>query len=86
MYAIRSYYGVPYGEGIDSPQGLMATPPPPLEISGNSRAHCTMSNSYSFFYNSKIICDGWGALSTEVAEGFVYLEANDCEVIATKIV
>jgi len=82
--SLISAHGVPYGEGIDSPQGLMATPPPPLEISGNSRAHCTMSNSYSFFYNSKIICDGWGALSTEVAEGFVYLEANDCEVIATK--
>ncbi|MGB4658937.1 MAG: hypothetical protein WBI07_07150, partial [Mobilitalea sp.] len=77
-------HGVPYGEGIDSPQGLMATPPPPLEIGGNSRTHCTMSNSFSYFYNSKIICDGWAALSTETAEGFVYLEANDCDVIVTK--
>jgi hypothetical protein len=77
-------HGVPYGEGIDSPQGLMATPPPPLEIGGNSRTHCTMSNSFSYFYDSKIICDGWAALSTETAEGFVYLEANDCDVIVTK--
>ncbi len=77
-------HGVPYGEGIASPAGLMATPPPALEIGGNCRTHCTMSNSYSYFYNSKIICDGWGALSTETAEGFVYLEANDCDVIVTK--
>jgi uncharacterized protein YegP (UPF0339 family) len=43
-----------------------------------------MTNSFSYFNNCKVICDGWGALSTEVAEGFVYLEANNCEVIATK--
>jgi len=82
--SIISAHGVPYGEGIDSPHGLMATPPDALEIGGNSRAHCTMSNSYSYFYNSKIICDGWAALSTETAEGFVYLEANDCDIIVTK--
>jgi len=82
--SLISAHGAPYGEGIDSPQGLMATPPPALEIGGNSRAHCTMSNSYSYFYNSRIICDGWAALSTETAEGFVYLEANDCDVIVTK--
>ena len=77
-------HGVPYGEGIKAVEGLMATPPPSLEIGGNCRTHCTMSNSYSYFYNSKIICDGWGALSTETAEGFVYLEANDCEIIVTR--
>jgi hypothetical protein len=77
-------HGVPYGEVFASVNGLMATPPPALEIGGNCRTHCTMSNSYSYFYNSKLICDGWGALSTETAEGFVYLEANDCDIIVTK--
>ncbi len=77
-------HGEPHGEGYAPATGLMQTPPPALEIGGNCRTHCSMSNSYSYFNNCKIICDGWGALSTEVAEGFVYLEANDCEVIATK--
>ncbi len=77
-------HGIPYGEGYEPVTGLMATPPAALEIGGNSRAHCTMTNAYSYFYNSKIICEGWAALSTEGAEGFVYLEANDCDVICTK--
>lgn len=77
-------HGIPYGEGIEPVTGLMATPPEALEIGGNARTHCTMTNSYSYFYNSKIICEGWAALSTEGAEGFVYLEANDCDVVCTK--
>lgn len=77
-------HGIPYGEGIPAPAALMSTPPPPLEIDGNTRTHCTMSNSQSYFYNSKIICDGWAALSTESSEGYVYLEANDCDIICTK--
>lgn len=77
-------HGIPYGEGIPAPTALMSSPPPPLEIAGNTRTHCTMSNSQSFFYNSKIICDGWAALSTESSEGYVYLEANDCDIVCTK--
>lgn len=77
-------HGIPYGEGIPAPTALMSSPPPALEIKGNTRTHCTMSNSQSFFYNSKIICDGWAALSTESSEGYVYLEANDCDIICTK--
>lgn len=77
-------HGIPYGENIPAPDALMSTPPPPLEIDGNTRTHCTMSNSQSFFYNSKIICDGWAALSTESSEGYVYLEANDCDIVCTK--
>jgi len=77
-------HGLPYGDNIPAPTALMSTPPPPLEIQGNTRTHCTMSNSQSFFYNSKIICDGWAALSTESSEGYVYLEANDCDIICTK--
>lgn len=77
-------HGMPYGDNIPEPTELMSTPPPALEIKGNTRTHCTMSNSQSFFYRSKIICDGWAALSTESSEGFVYLEANDCDIICTK--
>ena len=77
-------HGIPYGEGIEKPAGFMATPPASLEISGNTRTHCTLSNSRSFFYNSTIIADGWAALSTDGAEGYVYLEANDCNVVTTK--
>jgi len=77
-------HGQPWGEGFEVLAEPMATAPAGLLIEGNSRAHCTMTNSWSYFYNSKIICDGWGALSTEGAEGFLYLEANDCEIIANR--
>lgn len=77
-------HGIPYGDEYERPKALMSSPPPPLEMDGNTRTHCTMSNSYSYFYNSKIICDGWAALSTESSEGFVYLEANDCDIVCTK--
>lgn len=53
-------------------------------FTGSARTHCTMSNSYSYFYYSTIIADGWGALSTDGAEGFVYLEANNCKIQTTK--
>jgi hypothetical protein len=55
-----------------------------LEVDGNSRTHVTLSNSYSYFYYSTIIAEGWAALSTDGAMGFVYLEANDCTVKTIK--
>ncbi len=82
--SIITTHGIPYGEGIERPSALMSTPPPPLEMDGNTRTHCSMSNSSTYFYNSKIICDGWAALSTESSEGYVYLEANDCDIVCTK--
>jgi hypothetical protein len=66
-------HGVPFEQSKSSP-------PEHLEIEGNSRTHVTMSNSYSYFYYSTIAADGWAALSTDGAEGFVYLEANNCKV------
>jgi hypothetical protein len=59
--------------------GMMEAPAP-LGISGTSRACLTLNNSSSFFYNSTIIADGWGALSTDMAQDHVYLEANNCDV------
>jgi len=55
-----------------------------LEIDGNSRTHVTLSNSYSYFYYCTVIANGWAALSTDGAEGFVYLEANNCTVKTIK--
>ncbi len=62
----------------------MMEPPPPLGIGGSCRAHLTMKNSKSYFYNSTIIADGWGALSTDAAMGDVYLEANNCDIQVRK--
>ncbi len=81
--SILTSHGAPYG--ADAPgEPPKTNPPAPLEIQGNNRTHCTVQNSYSYFYNSLITCDGWAALSTDASEGFVYLEANDCKVVATK--
>jgi len=55
-----------------------------LEIDGNSRTHVTLSNSYSYFYYCDVIANGWAALSTDGAQGFVYLEANHCTVKTIK--
>jgi len=51
-----------------------------LEIQGNSRTTITMQNSYSYFYDSTITADGWGALSTDAGGEFVYMEANNCVI------
>lgn len=81
--SIITSHGAPYGE--DAPgEAPKMNPPAPLEIQGNNRTHCTVQNSYSYFYNSLISCDGWAALSTDASNGFVYLEANDCKVVSTK--
>ncbi len=55
-----------------------------LEIDGNSRTHVTLSNSYSYFYYCDVIANGWAALSTDGSQGFVYLEANHCNVKTIK--
>jgi hypothetical protein len=62
----------------------MMEPPAPLGITGTARATLTMNGSESYFYHSTIIADGWGALSTDMASGHVYLEANDCDVKTVK--
>jgi len=59
--------------------GMMEAPAP-LGIAGTARACLTLNNSSSYFYNSTIIADGWGALSTDMAQDHVYLEANNCDV------
>jgi len=59
----------------------MMTPPSGLDIGGTCRASLTMGNGRSYFYNSTIISDGWGALSTDSAtDNGVYLYAKDSTV------
>jgi len=70
-------HGVPF-DSTDT------SPPKALEMQGNARAHVTMSNSESYFNNSTIIADGWGALSTDASGGYVYIEANKCDIQAVK--
>ena len=82
--SVLSSHGAPFGHGEPQPMKPMQTPPPPLMIDGNSRTHCTMTNSQSYFYNCMITADGWGALSTEAAEGYVYIEANDCKIVTVQ--
>lgn len=77
-------HGAPFANGEPQPTGPMQVPPPPLMIAGNSRTHCSLTGSQSYFYRSKILADGWGALSTEAAEGYVYIEANDCQVVTVR--
>jgi hypothetical protein len=71
--------GVPFTEDLSS-----SSQKAQLEVDGNCRAHVTLSNSYSYFYYSTIVSEGWAALSTDGAEGFVYLEANHCTVKTIK--
>ena len=76
-------HGAPFGP--DSPDPVeYRSAPAPLEIRGNNRTHCTVQNSYSYFYRCLVTADGWAALSTDASAGYVYLEANDCKVVTTK--
>jgi hypothetical protein len=56
-------------------------PPAALKIGGNARATNVTNSSKSYYYNSTIIADAWGALSTdEAGANGVYLEANNCNI------
>jgi hypothetical protein len=57
----------------------MMEPPTPLGIVGTARAALVMGEAKAYFYDSSIIAEGWGALSTDAAHG-AYLEANRCDI------
>lgn len=76
--------GSPYGEDASEARSARRSPPASLELGGNCRTHITLDHSKSYFRHSTIITDGWAALSTDTSHGYVYLEANDCKVRATK--
>ena len=82
--SVLTSHGAPYGADCPPEQPKRSGPPAALEIEGNNRTHCTIQGSFSYFYNTLVTCDGWAALSTDASAGYVYLEANDCKVVATK--
>lgn len=61
--------------------GMMEAPPP-LGITGTARAVNTTMGGTSYYYDTKIISDGWGALSTDA--GGKYIECNRCELETIK--
>lgn len=61
----------------------MMEPPTPLGIVGTARTVLVMGEAKAYFHDTKIMADGWGALSTDAARG-AYLEANNCDVRVTR--
>ncbi len=57
--------------------GMMEAPPP-LKIKGTARAANTTFGASSYYYNTRIISDGWGAFSTD--GGGKYAECNRCDL------
>jgi hypothetical protein len=62
----------------------MMEPPAPLGITGTARGVLTLGDSKSYYYNTTLIADGWGALSTDMAGNSVYVEANNCDIETVK--
>jgi hypothetical protein len=61
----------------------MMEPPTPLGIVGTARTTLAMGSAKAYYYDSTIMADGWGALSTDAARG-AYLEANRCDIRVTR--
>lgn len=61
----------------------MMEPPTPLGIVGTARTTLAMGSAKAYYYDSTIVADGWGALSTDAARG-AYLEANRCDIRVTR--
>ena len=87
---LKVYHSTLVANGGPLPSGYvpkigpgMMEPPTPLRLSGDARTTLTMGNAKSYFYDSTIIADGWGALSTDAAHG-VYVEANNCDIRTIK--
>lgn len=80
--SVLETYGGPLPEGYVPVIGPgMMEPPAPLGLGGNCRTHLSMDNSESYFYNCRIYGEAWAALSTDSSGGYVYLEANDSDII-----
>ncbi len=63
----------------------MLEPPSGLEIGGTSRCHLSLDQSKTYFYDSTITAAGWAGLSTDYANEYVYLEANNCDVVVKDV-
>ncbi|MEE4455170.1 hypothetical protein [Novosphingobium resinovorum] len=56
--------------------------PEALNIVGTARTANVVGSGKAYYYDSTIISEGWGALSTDSARPYVYLEINNCDVEA----
>ena len=56
--------------------------PEALNIVGTARTANVVGSGKAYYYDSTIISEGWGALSTDSARPYVYLEVNNCDVEA----
>lgn len=61
----------------------MMEPPTPLGIVGTARTTLVMGEAKAYYYNSRIVADGWGAMSTDAARG-AYLEVNDSAIVVRR--
>lgn len=68
---------LPGGMGTGAPENGV---PGGVHLKGTSRAALTLDNSSSYYIHSKIQAEGWGAISTDGANGYVYVEADDCDI------
>lgn len=59
--------------------GMMEAPVM-LLITGTCRSTLVMGSGRSYFYNTKVVADGWGALSTDSGRD-AYLETNNCDIL-----
>lgn len=55
-------------------------PPEALDIRGSARGSNVVGDGKAYYYNSTIISEGWGSMSTDSANPTVYLEVNNCRV------
>ena len=69
---------LPGGMGTGTPEN--GVPGGEVHLKGTSRAALTLDNSSSYYIRSKIQAEGWGAISTDGANGYVYVEADDCDI------
>lgn len=81
--SIISSHGAAYGKNL--PNGYTdRTVTKGHILAGNTRATSAGGDTKSYYYNSTITAEGWGALATDGGGDGIYLEANDCRIITSK--
>ncbi|MEK8052833.1 hypothetical protein AACH10_21460 [Ideonella sp. DXS22W] len=61
----------------------MMEPPTPLGITGTARTTLVLGSAKAFYEDSRIVADGWGALSTDAARGAT-LQVDRCQVLVRR--
>lgn len=61
----------------------MMEPPTPLGITGTARTTLVLGSAKAFYEDSRIVAEGWGALSTDAARGAT-LQVDRCHVLVRR--